>query len=195
MNLVDRVRQNFAQSINTQMQAESLLAEPIAHAATLIVQRLLEGSKVLTCGNGASAAEAQRFSSSMLNRFQRERPGLPALALVGDIATITAIASDYDYDEIFAKQIHAMGHPGDVLLAISATGSADNIGAAIAAAHEREMFIVELGSDSGDDMSNHLREHDVALRIPSEHSPTVQELHVFTVNCLCDLIDLQLLGQ
>ncbi|MCG8429481.1 MAG: SIS domain-containing protein [Chromatiales bacterium] len=194
MNLVEHVQQKFAQSIKTQMEAESLLAEPIARAASLIVQRLLEGSKILCCGNGAGAADAQRFSSDMLNRFERERPGLPALALTTDTSTLTAIASDYDYDEVFAKQLHAIGHPGDLLLVISSHDDAENLCAAVAAAHEREMFVVMLTANQPGRLADHLREHDVEIRVPTEHASTAREVHVVALNSLCDLIDLQLLG-
>lgn len=194
MDLIDYVHQQFELSIKTRMESELLLAEPIAQAASLIVQRLLEGSKVLACGNGASAAEAQRFSSDMLNRFERERPGLPALSLSADVATITAIATDYDYDEVFAKQIHAIGHPGDLLLAISPNGDIENINAAIAAAHEREMYIIALTGGDGGRLTHHLREHDIEIRVPAEQISIIQETHVFAIHCLCGLIDLQLLG-
>lgn len=194
MDSLEYIHQQFELGIKTRMESKALLAEPIARAATLIVQRLLEGSKTLACGNGVSAAEAQRFSAIMLNRFERERPGLPALSLSADVATVTAIANDYDYDEVFAKQIHAIGHPGDLLLAISPGGEAENINAAVAAAHEREMFVIALTGNGGGNLAHHLRETDIEIRVPAVQAAVIQEIHVFAIHCLCDLIDQQLLG-
>jgi len=192
--LTNRVKQLFSDSIQTKVQAEDLLAEPIAEAAQLIVSRMIEGGKILSCGNGGSAADAQHFSSEMLNRFERERPGLPAFALSTDSSTITSIANDYDYEEIFAKQIRALGQPGDVLLAISTSGASPNVNAAIDAAHEREMYVVALSGKDGGRMAALLNDDDKEIRVPSETTARIQEVHLLAIHCLCDLIDHQLLG-
>jgi len=192
--LIHRVKQLFQDSIQTKAEAEDLLAVPIAEAAQLIVSRMMEGGKILSCGNGGSAADAQHFSSEMLNRFERERPGLPAFALTTDSSTITSIANDYDYEEVFAKQVRALGQPGDVLLAISTSGESPNVNAAIEAAHEREMYVVALSGKDGGRQATLLTEHDQEIRVPSETTARIQEVHLLAIHCLCDLIDQQLLG-
>ncbi len=192
--LIHRVKQLFQNSIQTKAEAEDLLAVPIAEAAQLIVSRMMEGGKILSCGNGGSAADAQHFSSEMLNRFERERPGLPAFALTTDSSTITSIANDYDYEEVFAKQVRALGQPGDVLLAISTSGESPNVNAAIEAAHEREMYVVALSGKDGGRQATLLTEHDQEIRVPSETTARIQEVHLLAIHCLCDLIDQQLLG-
>ncbi len=192
--LTDRVKQLFNDSIQTKSQAVELLAAPIAEAAELIVSRMMAGGKVLSCGNGGSAADAQHFSSEMLNRFERERPGLPAFALTTDSSTITSIANDYDYEEIFSKQVQALGQPGDLLLAISTSGESPNVNAAIETAHEREMYVVALSGKEGGRLATLLTEDDIEIRAPSQTTARIQEVHLLTIHCLCDLIDQQLLG-
>ncbi len=194
MNLLDRINELFEASLRVKQQALSDLRQPLAAASELIVARLLDGGKILSCGNGGSAADAQHFSAEMLNRFERERPGLPALALTTDSSTLTAIANDYQFAEIFAKQIGALGQPGDILLAISTSGRSPNLLRAIRAAHEREMFVVALTGRDGGDMAILLRESDIELRVPSDSTARVQEVHLLCIHCLCDLIDQQLLG-
>lgn len=192
--LTNRVKQLFNDSIQTKSEALDLLATPIAEAAQLIVSRMMEGGKILSCGNGGSAADAQHFSSEMLNRFERERPGLPAFALTTDSSTITSIANDYDYEEVFAKQVRALGQPGDLLLAISTSGASPNVNAAIEAAQEREMYVVALSGKDGGRQTTLLSENDKEIRVPSETTARIQEVHLLTIHCLCDLIDQQLLG-
>lgn len=194
MTLLDRINELFEASLRVKQQALSDLRQPLAAASELIVARLLDGGKILSCGNGGSAADAQHFSAEMLNRFERERPGLPALALTTDSSTLTAIANDYQFAEIFAKQIGALGQPGDILLAISTSGRSPNLLRAIRAAHEREMFVVALTGRDGGDMAILLRESDIELRVPSDSTARVQEVHLLCIHCLCDLIDQQLLG-
>lgn len=194
MNLLDHINELFEASLRVKQQALSDLRQPLAAASELIVARLLDGGKILSCGNGGSAADAQHFSAEMLNRFERERPGLPALALTTDSSTLTAIANDYQFAEIFAKQIGALGQPGDILLAISTSGRSPNLLRAIRAAHEREMFVVALTGRDGGDMAILLRESDIELRVPSDSTARVQEVHLLCIHCLCDLIDQQLLG-
>ncbi|MCF6280913.1 MAG: phosphoheptose isomerase [Candidatus Polarisedimenticolaceae bacterium] len=194
MELIERVHELFEHSIQVKTDAQPLLAPAIAAAAELIVTRILQGSKILSCGNGGSAGDAQHFSSEMLNRFERERPGLPAFALTTDSATITSIANDYHYDEIFSKQITALGHPGDILLAISTSGNSSNVMAAINAAHEQEMLIVALTGRDGGGMGSQINEGDIEIRVPSDSTARIQEVHLLVIHSLCDLIDRQLLG-
>jgi len=192
--LSDRVKLLFAESIEVKTAASVPLAEPIADAAELIVARFLEGSKVLSCGNGGSAADAQHFASEMVNRFERERSGLPAIALTTDTSTLTSIANDYRYAEVFAKQIMALGHPGDLLLAISTSGSSENVLRAVETAHEREMFVIALSGRDGGRLPGMLRETDIEIRVPADSTARIQEVHLLTIHCLCDLVDEQLLG-
>ncbi|MGD2053455.1 MAG: phosphoheptose isomerase [Gammaproteobacteria bacterium] len=195
MDLISRINQNFQESISTKQIAADLLAEPLATAAQMITQCLLGGGKVLSCGNGGSAGDAQHFSSEMLNRFEMERPGLPAVALTTDSSTLTSIANDYSYDQIFSKQVSALGQPGDILLAISTSGNSANVNRAIDAAHEREMHVIALSGKQGGDMASLLTSDDVEIRVPSDSTARIQEVHLLAIHCICDLVDHQLLGQ
>jgi len=196
MSLQERIYQHFTDSIQTKHEALELLAAPIESAAQTIVQSLLNGGKVLTCGNGGSAGDAQHFSSEMLNRFERERPSLPAIALSTDTSTITSIANDYSYNEIFSKQIRALGQAGDILLAYTTSGNSGNVVEAIKAAHDRDMVaIIVTGKDGGEIASQELlNETDIELRVPSNSTARIQEVHLVVTHCLCDLIDFQLFG-
>ncbi len=195
MDLISRINQNFQDSISTKQIAADLLAEPLATAAQMITQCLLGGGKVLSCGNGGSAGDAQHFSSEMLNRFEMERPGLPAVALTTDSSTLTSIANDYSYEQIFSKQVSALGQAGDILLAISTSGNSANVNRAIEAAHEREMHVIALSGKQGGDMSALLSSDDVEIRVPSDSTARIQEVHLLAIHCICDLVDHQLLGQ
>ncbi len=194
MDLIARVHQNFTDSVHFKLQAEDFLAEPIAMAAERMAQCLLADGKTLSSGNGGSAADAQHFSAELLNRFELERPGLAAMALSTDTSTLTAIANDYAYEQIFSKQILALGQPGDVLLALSTSGNSPNVLAAIRAAHEREMAVVALTGKGGGAMGELLREGDVHLCAPGDRTARIQEIHLLAIHCLCDLIDCMLLG-
>lgn len=194
MTLKDLTQQYFQESIQTKMQTMETLTDQIVSAAEFIVARLLQGSKVLSCGNGGSAGDAQHFSSEMLNRFERERPGLPAIALTTDTSTLTSIANDYSYQEIFAKQIRALGHPGDLLLAISTSGNSENIIAAIEAAHEQDVGIIALTGKDGGEVHDMLNQTDIEICVPSDSTARIQEVHLLIIHCLCALIDTQLLG-
>lgn len=191
----DRVKEHFRASAELKLQAMELLAPAIAEAATLISNQLLSEHKVLSCGNGGSAGDAQHFSSEMLNRFERERPGLPAMALTTDTSTLTSIANDYRYEEIFAKQIRALGQEGDVLLAISTSGNSANVVEAITAAHERGLHVVALTGKDGGGMAQQLKETDIEIRVPASPTARTQEVHLLVIHCLCDLIDRQLFGE
>ncbi|WP_303901811.1 phosphoheptose isomerase [Thiohalomonas denitrificans] len=195
MDTAERVKRLFADSIRTKQEAAEPLAPVIAQAARKIGERLLAGNKVLSCGNGGSAGDAQHFSSEMLNRFERERPALPAMALTTDTSTLTSIANDYHYHEIFAKQIRALGQPGDVLLAISTSGNSANILRAVEAAHDREMSVMALTGKDGGSLAGKLTGHDAEIRVPENSTARIQEVHLLIIHCLCDLIDTQLFGE
>ncbi len=190
-----RIRSIFADSIAVKSRCAELLSEEIAAAAQAIAECVLNSGKVLSCGNGGSAADAQHFSAEMLNRFERERPGLPALALTTDASTVTSIANDYQFADIFAKQIRALGHPDDVLLAISTSGNSHNILNALDAAHDKNMRVLLLSGKDGGPAAKTLRSSDIELRVPSDSTARIQESHLTIIHCLCDLIDNHLLGQ
>ena len=194
MTYQERVQRHFAASIETKMQAAELLVEPITRAAEVMVQCLLADGKVLSCGNGGSAGDAQHFSSEMLNRFERERPALPAIALSTDTSTLTSIANDYSYEEIFAKQLRALGRQGDVLLAISTSGNSGNVLEAIKVAQQRGLKVVALSGREGGRMRGLLRAEDVEICVPSPVTARIQEVHLLVIHCLCDLIDTHLFG-
>ncbi|AWK43595.1 DnaA initiator-associating protein DiaA [Photorhabdus laumondii subsp. laumondii] len=187
--MLDRIKVCFTESIQTQIAAAEALPDAISRAAIMMVQSLLNGNKILCCGNGGSAATAQRFAANMINRFETERPSLPALSLNADNVVITAISSNKQHDEIYAKQVRALGQPGDVLLAISTHGNSRDIVKAVEAAVTRDMTIVALTGYDGGELAGLLGPQDVEIRIPSHRSTRIQEVHMLTVNCLCDLID------
>ena len=189
-----RVITLFHESIEAKMHAGEHLAPLIADASHLIVNALLNEKKVLTCGNGISGAQAQIFTAALVNRFEQERPSLPALSLGADYTTQTAIASDYSYNDIFAKQIRTLGQAGDVLLLITSSGSASNLLQAISAAHDKEMTIVALTGSDGGDVAALLDQHDLELRAPLTVKARIHEVHMLSLFCICDLIDEQLFG-
>ncbi len=188
----DRVRQHFRDSIAVK-EAAIVLAPSIAAAAAAMTRSLLEDGKILACGNGGSAADAQHFSSELLNRFELERPGLPALALTTDSSTLTSIGNDYAFVEVFAKQVRALGQPADVLLAISTSGNSENVLRAIHAAHERGLKVVALTGRDGGAIADALEPKDIEIRVPAERTCRIQEVHLLAIHCLCDLIDAELL--
>ena len=194
MELADRIGQHFQDSIAVKQQSLEVLIEPIHRAGEAMVNSLLNNGKILSCGNGGSAGDAQHFSAELLNRFEKERPGLPAMALTTDSSTLTAIANDYSYEEIFSKQVSALGQPGDVLLAISTSGNSANVAAAMKAAQEREMLSVVLSGNDGGTMAALLGDQDVEIRVPSRRTARIQEVHLVVIHCLCDFIDTQLFG-
>lgn len=189
----DRVLDHIRESIDTKQRAEAL-APNIVRAAEAMTASLSNDGKILSCGNGGSAADAQHFSGELLGRFERERPGLAAVALTTDTSTMTAVANDYAFDDIFAKQVVALGRHGDVLLAISTSGNSPNVLRAIRAAHEAGMTIVALTGRNGGDIAKALTPDDIEIRAPSERTCRIQETHILVIHCLCDLIDAQMLG-
>ena len=194
MDAETRVRVHFTESIATKQASIEPLSGSIARAGQLMAGALLSEGKILSCGNGGSAGDAQHFSSELLNRFERERPGLPAMALTTDSSTLTSIANDYAYEDIFAKQVRALGRQGDVLLAISTSGNSENVNRAILAAHERGMKVVALSGRDGGRMATLLADEDVEIRVPATRTARIQEVHLVAIHCMCDLIDSTLLG-
>jgi D-sedoheptulose 7-phosphate isomerase len=194
MDAETRVREHFAESIAIKQASAVELVDDIARAGQVLSEALLHDGKILSCGNGGSAGDAQHFSSELLNRFERERPGLPAMALTTDSSTLTSIANDYAYEDIFAKQVRALGRSNDVLLAISTSGNSENVCRAIVAAHERDMKVVALTGRDGGRMRDLFDGGDVEIRVPAQRTARIQEVHLVIVHCLCDLIDTALLG-
>lgn len=192
--LHDLVQQSFSSSIATKQQAQEQLMEPITQASQIMVTALLNGNKILSCGNGGSAGDAQHFSSEMLNRFERERPSLPAIALTTDSSTVTSIANDYSYDDIFSKQIKGLGMSGDVLLAISTSGQSPNLVNAIQTAQQKSMNTIALTGKDGGAIAQRLQPQDYEIRVPSTVTARIQECHLLIIHSLCQLIDHQLFG-
>ena len=191
---VERIQQHFRDSAALKLEALDALAVPIAAAIDTLFGALANGNKILVCGNGGSAADAQHFAAELVGRFERERPELPAIALTTDTSLMTAVANDYSFEQIFAKQVRALGAKGDVLLAISTSGNSPNVIAAIVAAHEREMRVVALTGKGGGHIGELLAPEDVHLCVPHERTMRIQEVHLLTIHCLCDAIDATLLG-
>lgn len=195
MDMQQRVIQHFNHSIATKQGAASILAPAITGASELIVEALLQGNKILCCGTAGSGGFAQYFASTLLNRFERERPGLPALALNGDTQVMSTIANDYSYREVFAKQLRVLGHEGDVLLAISPSGNSRNCAEAINVAHERGLGVVILTGRDGGEMANMLNDTDIEVRVPAQSVARIQEVHLLVLHSLCDSIDIQIFGE
>jgi len=194
MNASDRINGHFEQSIANLQAAAGPLCEPIAAAAERICETLLNGGKMLICGNGGSAADAQHLSSELLNRFEAERPGLPALAITTDASTVTSIANDYDYSEVFARQVRALGQPDDVLFVITTSGSSANITKALQAGHEKHMICIALNGRDGGEAGRHLAAGDINILAPGRSTARIQEVHGLVIHCICDLIDWNLFG-
>jgi len=193
MNTESHIEKLFRASIATKQDSIDKLKSPIANAAELMAQSLKKQGKILTCGNGGSAADAQHFSSELLNRFERERPGLAAIALTTDSSTLTSIANDYDYDQIFSKQVLALGNQSDVLLAITTSGNSANVLTAISAAQQNNMSVIALSGKDGGKLPSLLQANDIEIRVPSHSTARIQEVHLLVLHCLCDLIDQQIL--
>ena len=191
---ISRIETIFTNSIAVKQKTFDSIAEQIARAGDKMVQSLLNEGKIMACGNGGSAADSQHFTSELINRFEAERPALPAIALTTDTSAITSIANDYQYDDIFARQIHALGREPDVLLAISTSGQSNSIVQAIEAAHERDMSVIALTGKDGGRVAKSLSADDIELRVPAEQTARIQETHITIIHALCDLIDHQLFG-
>ena len=193
--LEQRIQRHFFDSADLKNQAAEVLSKPIADAVQAVLGCITAGGKVLACGNGGSASDAQHFAAEFVGRFERERPGLAAIALTTDTAILTAIGNDYDFASIFAKQVQALGNPGDVLVVLSTSGNSANVIAAIEAAHEREMTVVALTGRGGGKIGNLLRETDVHICVPHDRTARIQEVHILVLHCICDGVDAQLLGE
>ena len=194
MDLISRISENFSESAHLKLQCMDALAAPIAAGVQAMVRCLQSDGKILACGNGGSAADAQHFSAELLNRFEKERPGLAGLALTTDSSTLTSIANDYDFEQIFSKQVRALGRAGDVLLAISTSGNSKNVIAAIHAAHECSLTVVALTGRDGGAIGELMTAKDVHICVPAQSTARIQEVHLLTLHCLCDAIDCLLLG-
>jgi len=194
MDLISRISENFSESAHLKLQSMDALAGPIAAAAERMVQCLTHDGKILACGNGGSAADSQHFAAELLNRFEMERPGLAAIALTTDSSTLTSIANDYDFGQVFSKQVRALGHAKDLLLAISTSGNSRNVVAAIEVAHECQMGVVALTGRDGGKVGEILRPSDIHICVPATSTARIQEVHLLTLHCLCDAIDCLLLG-
>ena len=195
MDLTARIIQHFQDSANTKLDAVGALADPIARATELMAGALKADAKVLACGNGGSAADAQHFAAELLGRFERERGELAAMALTTDTSAITAIANASDDQQIFAKQLRGLGRKGDVLLAISTSGNSANVLEAISAAHARGIRVVAMTGKDGGKIGAALMTDDVHLCVPSSRTARIQEVHLLMLHCLCDGIDQLLFGE
>ncbi len=195
MSLADRIQQHFQDSAQTKLAALATMAVPIEAATRRMVASLKAGGKVMACGNGGSAADSQHFAAELLNRFEKERPPLAAIALTTDTSTLTSIANDYRYEDVFAKQVKALGRAGDVLLAISTSGNSPNVIEAIHAAHARGVAVVALTGRNGGKIAALLGSDDIHLCVPAQRTARIQEVHLLTIHCLCDGIDALILGE
>ncbi len=195
MDIQKRINNHFKDSAELKLKVKDELAEPIATGAQLFFDCVANDGKILCCGNGGSAADAQHFAAELINRFEKERPGLAALSLSTDSSVLTSIANDYDFNQVFSKQVRALGLPGDSLLAISTSGNSPNVIAAIHAAHERDMRVVALTGRDGGAMLAALYPTDVLICVDAKSTARIQEVHILSLHCLCDVIDYLLLGE
>ena len=195
MNPLKLVQNHFLENVEVKKAAAALLPNKIVSAASLMIESLKSGNKILCCGNGGSASDAQHFSAEMLNRFKIERPPLAAIALTTDTSTLTAIANDYSYDLIFAKQIEALGKEKDILLVISTSGNSQNILSAIERAHQSKMPVIALTGKNGGKIAKILDANDVEIRVPSEITARIQETHILIIHCICDVIEQSLFSK
>jgi D-sedoheptulose 7-phosphate isomerase len=193
--LEQRIQQQFFDSADLKYAAAEVLSKPIVDAVSAIVGCITSGGKVLACGNGGSAADAQHFAAEFVGRFERERPGLAAIALTTDTSILTAVGNDYSFEHIYSKQVQALGAPGDVLLAITTSGNSGNVVAAVEAAHAKDMTVIALTGHKGGKMRELLSETDVHICVPHDRTARIQEVHLLVLHCLCDAVDLQLLGE
>jgi D-sedoheptulose 7-phosphate isomerase len=194
MDLISRIHRHFTDSAQAKLDAVEALAPPLAGAIELMVGVLVGNGKILACGNGGSAADAQHFAAELVGRFEMERQGLAAVALSTDSSIMTAVANDYGYQTIFERQVRALGQPGDLLLAISTSGNSPNVVEAIRAAHDNDLRVVALTGKGGGEIGRMLRDSDVHLCVPLERTARIQEIHLLIIHCLCDGVDCLLLG-
>ena len=193
--LEQRIQQQFFDSADVKYAAAEVLTRPVGDAAQILLNCITSGGKVLACGNGGSAGDAQHFAAELVGRFERERPGLPAISLATDTSILTAVGNDYGYQQVFSKQVQALGQPGDVLLAISTSGNSGNVIAAIEAAHEKDMAVIALTGKGGGRIGAMLSDRDMHICVPHDRTARIQEVHLLVIHCLCDAIDVSLLGE
>jgi D-sedoheptulose 7-phosphate isomerase len=195
MDLTTHLRQHFDEGIELRRRMAESMPADIARAGTALAEALKGGRKALACGNGGSAADSQHFAAEIVGRFERERPGMPAIALTVDTSAITAIANDYDWNSVFSRQVHALGQPGDVLLGISTSGNSKNVIEAIRAAHEKNMVVIALTGRDGGAMAKMLRPTDHHLNVAHPRTMRVQEIHLLVIHCLCEVVDNVIFGE
>ena len=195
MDLTAHLRQHFEEGIELRRRMAETMPAEIARAGQSLAAALKAGRKVLACGNGGSAADSQHFAAEIVGRFERERPGMPAIALTVDTSALTAIANDYDFDRVFSKQVEALGQPGDVLLGISTSGNSRNVVEAIKAAHTKDMTVIALTGRDGGAMGRMLRPKDHHLNVAHPRTMRVQEIHLLVVHCLCEVVDNVIYGE
>lgn len=194
MDLIARVAKHFEDSAHTKLNAIEMMAAPIAAAIETLFNSLINGGKILACGNGGSAGDSQHFAAELIGRFEAERQELAAIALTTDSSILTAVGNDYSFDQIFSKQVRGLGHAGDVLLAISTSGNSANVIEAIKAAHDADMLVVALTGKGGGLIGEMLGDDDIHLCVPADRTARIQETHLLVIHCLCDGIDALLLG-
>ena len=194
MDLIARVAKHFEDSANTKLNAVDQMAAPIAAAIETLTSCLINGGKILACGNGGSAGDSQHFAAELIGRFEAERQELAAIALTTDSSILTAVGNDYGFNYVFSRQVRGLGHAGDVLLAISTSGNSGNVIEAIKAAHEHDMRVIALTGKGGGLIGELLKDDDIHLCVPAERTARIQETHLLVIHCLCDGIDALLLG-
>jgi D-sedoheptulose 7-phosphate isomerase len=195
MDLTAHLRQHFDEGIELRRRMAETMPGAIARAGTALAEALRSGRKALACGNGGSAADSQHFAAEIVGRFERERPGMPAIALTVDTSALTAIANDYDFDRVFSKQVEALGQPGDVLLGISTSGNSKNVVEAMSAAHDKNMVVIALTGRDGGAMAKMLRPTDHHLNVAHPRTMRVQEIHLLVIHCLCEVVDNVIFGE
>jgi D-sedoheptulose 7-phosphate isomerase len=195
MNINDRIAQHFHDSAELKLKALATLQAPIADACHAMAEAIKSGNKVMACGNGGSAADSQHFAAEFLNRLEMERGELAAMSLTTDTSTLTSIANDYSYDEIFSKQVRALGKAGDVLLAITTSGNSKNVLKAIDAAHTKQVRVVALSGRDGGKLNTLLSPNDIHICVPNDRTLRIQEVHILVIHCLCDAVDTILFGE
>ena len=189
MDLIAHLKTHFEEGIELRRRMADTLPAELVKAGQAMAQALRSGRKILSCGNGGSAADSQHFAAEMVGRFERERPGMPAISLTVDTSALTAIANDYDYDHVFSKQVEALGQPGDVLLGISTSGNSRNVVEAMRSAQARGMAVVALTGRDGGAMAKMLRPQDFHLNVAHPRTMRVQEVHLLCIHSLCEVID------
>ncbi len=195
MNHAEHLKQHFMEGVELRTRMAETMPKEIARAGEALALALKGGRKVLACGNGGSAADSQHFAAEMVGRFERERPGLPGIALTTDTSALTAIANDYDFDRVFSKQVEALGQVGDFLLAISTSGNSRNVVEAIKAAHAKGLVVIALTGRDGGAMGKMLRPQDFHLNVAHPRTMRVQEIHLLAIHCLCEVVDNVIFGE